>query len=641
MASPCSEIESTSGAESITSETTPAAPSLAQLKDMELGRVLDRRQQGRWSRGVRLSGQLALCFGFLLPLLPAIGRGAFLTVTWSYVALSFALLLWGTTSRAKTSGFTTTAIAMKRRNERSWAGMVLDFLPPGLWLLALSPMIFLAPQFDAPTLIAIAQVAGGPLDFIQRGALLPWTIKHQLLAVSYLILPFLLFRIWSSDTRLAHLVGSGSRSAVWLVVIVALGQFCLPSFLDHFAGDSKFWRAQNRIPATFSDPNAFGIGVLLLLPLVAQDKAPNRRMVLVLLLLLAGMLSGSRSLILGLVLALFAALWRRSKVAVAVLLLCTAIAIGLLNLAALSGWSPKFLPVTLHRAWETLVFTNSESAFFSRLVFWRANIFIIATRPITGIGLDRFRDVFPNIVTTLNLPVGRWIDNNNNFYLGIISELGLVGLVCLFFSIACFRLTQVSSKDDSPWHRPVLCAFALLLFLGPHLEFPEIGALVALLGVGQAEYVGWPKTRSWRWIFGLSVALGLVGAGFAAQIHDYGIYHHRRGAQTENYHFTNRRAKIHLGCGSDSQGWLYLRNRMPKAVSVRIAPVGGADSTETLVPPFGKEEVGIPIPCGTTASRVVVITVDRVWFPDLMMQGNRDKRTVGVEIRYHRGGFWE
>ena len=313
--------------------------------------------------------------------------------------------------------------------------------------------------------------------------------------IRWLILYFLIILFTSNkkvgeNFKLGMYVGTLVSCAIILLQILHI----IP--IDIFNNYSSFWHWQKRYYGAFSDPNSFGIFAFLILSVIFSDiknltqenQKTNRILLIVLfaIIFILGWFSGSRSYLLGLSLITFFYLIKNIKGFLPNLLnikvLFVAIIFFSLCLLLVYNTSSGI------RVIESLSIQDIEKSLFSRVIFWKICIWNWLSNPILGIGLDNFRNsVTPNLINR-GIDLNLWSDNANSFYLGILSELGLVGVLCfiplLSFFYKFLNCINSSLKYDSRefyCYYATVIVFAILLLLGPHLDFNEILIIFAFI----------------------------------------------------------------------------------------------------------------------------------------------------------------
>jgi len=295
-----------------------------------------------------------------------------------------------------------------------------------------------------------------------------------------LIFSFLLFR---EDQKERSRFCDGLYLGVLVSTLLCLIQIfgLLPEI---FPNQNSFWSFLRRPVGTFSDPNAFGVFALLCLPfflIYSKNRSQNFKLTAYLLCsvwLVLGALSGSRSFVAGVALYLLIYLYQIKRTGFYALIFSMLGLILALNLSpALNQLLSAHAPLGLERVLNTLSSSHMADELNSRFVFIRAGIQIFYDNWILGVGFGNFRSVFPDYAKLLKLGTGTWSDNPNNFYLGVLAELGVLGFLALLVLIVNLRWQSQSTLLE---RLPIL-SMLFLLFLGPHLEFTEVSLIFALL----------------------------------------------------------------------------------------------------------------------------------------------------------------
>lgn len=245
-----------------------------------------------------------------------------------------------------------------------------------------------------------------------------------------------------------------------------------------------FFVSINRFPGFFSDPNSFGVVVLLLLPFFCAFN-----LIAGLLVFWLGLYSGSRSLVLGgSLFFLFlgvkylggdAGMRRYVR-----LVFCMGVSIGVLWLLK---WC-DFLPESLRRVTD---FSNINNTLGPKIHYFKlACSAVYGNLWFGGGGLGVFRksnEIFSD---------HRWHDNLNNQYFEILVAYGVIGTSLLLFSTYHLLRRPVEfSFETSPSLMKVgLGTFLLSALFGTHLEsYEAILALVCVLIAINASVKRFPR----------------------------------------------------------------------------------------------------------------------------------------------------
>src|ERR1035441_5957179 len=281
--------------------------------------------------------------------------------------------------------------------------------------------------------------------------------------------------------------------------------------LDVFAAVSRFapldpsfqpWSEMHRRAGTFTDPNALGVGIGLLAPLLFAavvrrgSSADAARRALALIALVAAPLaleaSGSRT---GLLLAgtgiLAGAIGLARARFVSPKALVAALAVLLLAGAALVRVLPRGGSIAAGGLLQRLGAGLSSWTFADlanhRTLFWRTALEMRWDEPLSGIGLAGFPYEFPGAYARRHGEISV-TDGATNALLEVAAECGLPGLILAL----CAVVPLLSRAWGATFAKMPLdlaargAGAALLAFLvacqtGSHLRFTEIGLLTSLV----------------------------------------------------------------------------------------------------------------------------------------------------------------
>ncbi len=264
-------------------------------------------------------------------------------------------------------------------------------------------------------------------------------------------------------------------------------------------GTSAYWKLVGRASGTFTDPNALGVGLALLVPLSAAALLELRgaiRLVPAAGLLLAPFAlerSGSRSALIVLAVAALGAaiggfrsggkLRRAVLVAGGGALLVAAV---LMAVAPRGGSSVG--GGLVRRVGGALSARSLVELTSNRPVFWGVALEIVREEPLSGCGLGGFPFEFP---VRYERTLGRalFTDNATNSFMDVAAESGVPALLLGIGAVTPLVLlalkTLVAPQPRAGW-AAVGGAAALVGLLaasltGSHLRFPEVG-ICAVLG---------------------------------------------------------------------------------------------------------------------------------------------------------------
>lgn len=369
-----------------------------------------------------------------------------------------------------------------------------------------------------------------------------WTIKFFF---NYVIGFGLFFIIFNAFKNIKDIV-----KAV-IIIIVSNTVFFLVGYYQYFFnptfGNFSQWVEAYRINATFTDPNSLGNYIIILFPiyvaLIIYYKKWYFKLLFFFLLanfLLIAMLSGSRNAFLGIILALIIfgliglvklvkMLVRKSResrkvrrfsialASIALIIIIVFVSCFTILMVSRVELKDKYrLPETnislIDRTVDTIWMSYNvyrqagfieafKSVSSERHVIWVQAIDMFRDYKITGVGLGGFWIELPNYYQINDSQV-RIIDFTGNYYLQILSEMGLAGLLSLllifFFIIKKVILyykngKMVHREERADW---LLTGFfvsfismIVLLFLGPHTNFNEIQLAFWLITGSMVTYI--------------------------------------------------------------------------------------------------------------------------------------------------------
>lgn len=388
-----------------------------------------------------------------------------------------------------------------------------------------------------------------------------WTIKFFF---NYVVGFGLLFIIFNTFERIKDII-----KAV-IVIIASNVIFFIVGFYQYFYnpifGSFRHWAEANRINATFTDPNSLGNYIILLFPIYIVLIIYYKRWYLKLLFttlligfLLITMFSGSRSALVGIIIALaifiIIGLVRLAKILItksksskrikyfsislaSVVLIIVLIFISLFTTLMVSRveLKDKYRPpetniALFDRAVDTIWMSYNvyrqagfiegfKSVSSERHLLWTQAINMFKDYKITGVGLGSFIIELPNY-HQLNNSAVKIIDFTGNYYLQILSELGLPGLLLILFiffliikKVFYYYKNQklVGKKDKTGWFLTgffiSFISMVILLFLGPHTNFNEIqfsfwliiGLMLVFMKVKESEFskLNYNKVKNYK-----------------------------------------------------------------------------------------------------------------------------------------------
>jgi O-antigen ligase len=261
------------------------------------------------------------------------------------------------------------------------------------------------------------------------------------------------------------------------------------------------WADLNRRAGTFTDPNALGVGIGLLVPLFAASLvargtwSDRARRVFAILGLVAAPIaleaSGSRTglLLLGSAgLAAAVGLLRRRHVPLlpAVAAAAAAVFAGVLLIRLLPQDGGIASGGLLARLGAGLSSRSLAEFANHRFMFWRAAFEMTADEPLTGVGLAGFPYEFPVAWAKRHAEV-HVTDGATNALLDVLSECGLPGLALALLAVVPLLVRALEAAfargPIDPASRAAGAALAGLFVAcqtGSHLRFFEVGLLASL-----------------------------------------------------------------------------------------------------------------------------------------------------------------
>lgn len=426
------------------------------------------------------------------------------------------------------------------------------------------------------------------------------------------------------------------------------------------------WSAMQRRASTFTDPNALGVGIGLLVPLllaalvargVASDGA--RRAAALVGLLAAPIAlesSGSRTgfLLLGAA-ALFAGVGflRRRRVSPLVL---AAVAAALLGTGVLAV---RLLPRggaiaaggLVSRLGAALTARDFSSFANHRVMFWRTAFEMIGDEPLSGVGLGGFPYEFPAAYAKRHGPVAV-TDGATNALLDVAAECGLPGLLLALLAVVpllarAFDAAFARGPVD-PVSRASGAALGGLFVAsqtGSHTRFFEVALLTSLVAAfllvphltsrenrGRAAE-GWRPSRTAALLAGaglLGAAAAVLptadaGAPFRTKTWA-GVYPARPG---DPFHWAGPLAVRGIRPGETSVAFR-VQNARPDGRPVTVGVDLDGRQVETLDVPGGGEirDVVVLVPPGT---RMLRMRTEPAFVPRDLLGGN-DRRRLAIRV---------
>ncbi len=424
------------------------------------------------------------------------------------------------------------------------------------------------------------------------------------------------------------------------------------------------WLALGRVGGSFTDPNALGVGVGLLVAvglalLLSRDASPpgwGRAAAVAVLLLAFPALetSGSRSgfLLLGVAFALALAGLVRARI---VPLRVVGAGLAAVLALAVAVWPvlPKGGSVSsgglASRLAASLRAGSLTGAATHRAVFWRGAFDVIAEEPLSGCGLGGFPYEFPVRFSRRHFYIN-YSDNPTNALLDVAAECGVPALLLALAAavpLLVRALDAALARDEIPAAAraagAALVGLAAASMTGGHLRFPEVACLASLLlaclfgpGLPSAEPPADPGLVAPKRVAPTLAAAGVLAsllvvwptrrpdAAFATEPW-IGMYHPELARRTVQ-RWMGPLAFRRIGPGETSLS-LRLANERPDDLPVTVSvEVDGAVRPGTVIP---KGEVAV-IDVGSLRPGQIVRFAAQPTFVPGDRFGAEDYRTLAV-----------
>ncbi len=412
---------------------------------------------------------------------------------------------------------------------------------------------------------------------------------------------------------------------------------------QYFVNQNEFFSSLNRLSGSFSDPNAAGVFLFLIMPIIWIKGSVYSRSIAIgavgLVVLLASY-SGSRSFWLGsAIIALILA--RRYRVP-RFCLLVAILSVLLLNIASLVFPISEYLsngklPTGVVRLVNAVVFENYHETFFSRAAFVKIAGRALLDHWFLGLGYGHFRMWVPIYAEQLQLGTGVWTDNPNNFYLGILVELGIVGFIALAITVGRFRFLK-GQPNDGAILKYAFVAFIILLITGPHLDFVEVSLLFSWYLASTCTLRG-SLVRS-KALGGALVVLLAILIAANSYFLERGFYYWEDSPEGR-FRWVSHYSQGYLSCGSDNKTKISVRAANPdlgqRPVSLKISLPHYKEVIEQVIGQYDVREIEIDCPehfdLISAQNRKIrfQLEVSRVWRPCDYSESN-DCRLLGVQV---------
>lgn len=345
-----------------------------------------------------------------------------------------------------------------------------------------------------------------------------WTIRYFYNYFIGFLFLFLIFNVVKNTKDILY-----SIIAIISATMVSVGVVIYQYFVDPYLGNVKHWVDSGRYNATFTDPNALGGFTILLFPvflgMILYFKKWYMKLIfffLFLIFLILLFFSGSRSAFVGVFLAItvFVVLFiirgfkylrrrmfawpKKRKVLIWAIIIfiisCLILTIfylfsfqeELLSRSSLIDRTVKSFKTGMHYYSKYGLMEGLKSVSNFRNVYWGQAVEMFKDYPITGVGQGSYILQLPNYLLAERAGIAQ-VDYSGNYYLQILSELGLPGIILIitiFFMFAnrgfrYFLARRRSKKfEKKDWIMiSLFIAFISMLvgqIFGPHTNFEEI-----------------------------------------------------------------------------------------------------------------------------------------------------------------------
>lgn len=410
-----------------------------------------------------------------------------------------------------------------------------------------------------------------------------------------------------------------------------------------------FWLFAKRYEGAYTDPNAFGAVASIALPLFlffAWSKRSYTMLIASVIYAAAVFWTGSRTFFLSMIIwiGICVVHWTRSGNAKRLLVLSftfLSVLAFLLVYPASNHYLQSICDVPgVLRVLKTLDFQQMGEMLSNRLLFAKIAWFLFLSSPMFGIGLSRFYGLQDEASASLGISLGSWRDNANNFYLQILSEQGLMGLVLLVF-VVCLWVSYLKKEDMNyrDEFRSVvcyaLCVFGIVLVTGPHFLFYEVSLFFTLLLSAIFPMLSNDSSKSVFFshaFIGVLLIVALLVFEFNFQGVRYRGFHQIEQSQDGEVAWTGGKANIQM-CGRESHHTLIVQAPRPDIsvqTPLRLEILSGGEVIQS-VSIINSSPIAVSVPRDKMdESKVITLSVERVIQPST---GEGDSRILGVMVK--------
>lgn len=344
-----------------------------------------------------------------------------------------------------------------------------------------------------------------------------WTVNFFFNYIVGFVFALIIFNIFDDIKDIVKALIITLTSA-FLSFIIILYQY----FINSYFGNIGHWVSSGRFNATFTDPNSLGVYTILLFPIFLLVIIYFKRWfirlifsILFIFFMIMVILSGSKSALLGISIALFIFLIvsvikipkkikylskkKKLIILVSAILICIIVISAFTVLIKTDNKLKSIVLKTglIERTVETskawLLYYKKDGFIESiksisnyRYIYWNRAIQMFKDYPISGVGLSAYVIELPDYHWAYDRGFNK-VDYTGNYYLQILAELGFCGLVLtmlIFYLILkkiyfFFRKSKkyLGLDNDNIILIGLSISFismVVILIFGPHTNFFEI-----------------------------------------------------------------------------------------------------------------------------------------------------------------------
>lgn len=445
-------------------------------------------------------------------------------------------------------------------------------------------------------------------------------------------LPFLIYSKFKDSYQAFNNLSRGVAIGLIVSLFVSISSFWE---LTSFANQTSFWTGQGRIASSFTDPNAAGIFLALFLPILLSIKNLHKAIVVLAVIstIVVGLMSGSRTFILGLFLFVFIKIPNnRSRIIVGFCTLGLLLALNVFQASNPEKFKEIFdsSPPAISRVLNSI---STKGALFSREAFFFITSRAWLENPVMGIGPSQFPLRVTEFAQRAHVSIGLWRDNPNNYYLGILVEYGLIGLIALFYGLTRLRLK--TGGDEGA--RSSLIILSVLLLTGPHLDFDEVSILVGFLFAMGVEEKSMEDLVPFS--FKIAAPIFAIAIFVTAYFGQAGLYEWEKD-EDGFFRWTSVASKMNFFCDSDGKAIVKLRNALPGVLQKTDIYTSFAPPQSLNISADSKVELSCEYQGRRFKKISVTIINSHPWQPKDHGMGE-DKRFLGVQIRLDPSARYE